>query len=85
MLTIERNGKTMEISVKRGHIVIKDIEYKKLNTTTAYLQVKNFSEHVEDDFLQALHDISTDRQVRKIIFDVRNNPGGYLAEVSQIL
>ncbi len=85
MLTIERNGKTMEISVKRGHIVIKDIEYKKLDATTGYLQIKNFSEHVEDDFLKALQDITADRQVRKIIFDVRNNPGGYLAEVSQIL
>ncbi len=50
-----------------------------------YVQIKNFSENVERDFSEALRAISEDSSIRKIIFDVRNNPGGYLTEVSQIL
>jgi len=86
-LTILREGRSnpIIISVTRQKIIIKDIEYKKLDTYTAYVQIKNFWDNVWRDFTEALEQIKEDSKVQKIIFDLRNNPGGYLNEVANML
>ena len=50
LLTIDRNWKILDIEVTRERIVITDIESKTLNTTTQYIQIKSFWEHVSMDF-----------------------------------
>lgn len=43
-LTILRDGNTtpLKINVTRAKIILKDVEYKKINNTTFYIQIKNF-------------------------------------------
>lgn len=86
-LTIERERESspMDIKVTREKITLKDIEYKKLNSTTYYIQMKNFWDNADKQFKEALEDIKSNRWIKKIIFDLRNNPGWYLWEVSSIL
>ncbi len=85
VLTILRDEETLTISVERWKIILKDVEHEKLNHSTYYIQIKNFWDEVEKEFQKALQSIQSDTSVKKIIFDVRNNPGGYLDEVSKIL
>lgn len=86
-LTIQREGKSENfvISVVRDTIIIKDIEYSKEGRDTAYIQMKSFGDKVDVEFTEVLKEISEDSSIKKIIFDVRNNPGGYLGKVSYML
>lgn len=86
-LTVLREGieQAFQIQVVRKKIIIKDVEYEKKWSHTAYIQIKNFGEHVADDLKNTLKTIHDDRTITKIIFDLRNNPGGYLDQVSGIL
>ncbi len=86
-LTILREWETnpLIIPVTRAKIIIKDIEHKELNRSTYYIQIKNFWERVDMDFENALWVINASPNIQKIIIDLRNNPGGYLDEVSKLL
>lgn len=86
-LTIIREGikKSFIISVQRQKITLKDIEYEKIDSRTAYIWIKNFGDSVAKDFAESLEEIAADKQVKKIIFDLRNNPGWYLDQVSAML
>jgi len=86
-LTIQREGvsENFIIRVTRDTIVIKDVEYEKLSQNTYYVQIKSFWNQVTKQFREALVEIESDNNISKIIFDVRNNPGWYLDEVSYML
>ncbi len=85
VLTILREEQELEITVIREKIVIQDIEYDLLKYDTFYIQVKNFWPHVFDDFSQAIEELKQHKRAKKLIIDVRNNPGGYLDQVSRVL
>ena len=86
-LTISREGvaSPIIITVTRGKIVLKDIEHKKLSQTAYYIRIKNFWENVDSEFEKALEAVKNEASTEKIIIDLRNNPGGYLDEVSNLL
>ncbi|MDP2091271.1 MAG: S41 family peptidase [Candidatus Gracilibacteria bacterium] len=84
-LTIDRNGEIKEIKVIRERIIIKDIESEVINNNTYYIQIKSFGENVSNDFKKTLVNIKEQKNINKIIIDVRNNGGGYLTEVAEIL
>lgn len=86
-LTIQREWipELFTVKVTRDTITIKDVEHKNISQNTYYIQIKSFWESVTKQFREALETISSDNQIRKIIIDVRNNPGGYLNEVAYML
>jgi len=84
-LTIKRDSKTMDVTVTRGYIFYETVslEYlKKSNGEIAYINVISFGEETYYEFLQAaqqIHDKQLkDNDIKGIIIDLRNNPGGYL-------
>lgn len=85
VLTINRWWEELEISVVRGKIVIKDIEYEVLQNNTFYIQVRNFWPNVFEEFSNTLGELQSNSRISKVIIDVRNNPGGFLDQVSKIL
>lgn len=84
-LTILRWTETLEIDVVREKIIIKDIDYSLPRYDTFYIQIKNFWPNVFDEFTSTLESLEKEKRVKRIIIDVRNNPGGYLDQVSKIL
>jgi len=84
-LTISRSSEILEIKVIRERIVINDIETKVLNWDTFYIQIKSFGEHVSIDFKKALVVLNDNKNIKKVIIDVRNNWGWYLTEVAEML
>ena len=85
ILTIDRKWKIFDIEVTRERIVITDIETNILNTTTYYLQIKSFWEHVSWDFKESMEELSKNWNINKVIIDLRNNWGWYLTEVTEML
>jgi carboxyl-terminal processing protease len=78
-LTIWREGATdtLEFSLTRDTIRIPAVEWRMLPGDTAYIQVSSFNGNVEDEFATAARG-AIDGGAKRIIVDLRNNPGGFL-------
>ncbi|NUJ97518.1 S41 family peptidase [Candidatus Gracilibacteria bacterium] len=86
MLGVKREEQEIfNVEVERSEIIIKEVEAKKYNDTTYYIQIKQFGDNVFEEFKMILNEIKEDKKITKIIFDLRNNPGGYLDEVNDML
>ncbi len=83
ILTIYRQDweNTREIKIIRGIIEIPSLKWEIKDDNIAYLQLYQFSEKANFDFREAAIEILAS-PCKKIILDLRNNPGGYL-EVAQ--
>jgi len=80
-----KEGLVKTFTVKREKITINNVDYRKQNSDTFYIQIKTFGDNVEREFNKAAENIWNDTSIKNIIIDVRNNPGGYLDEASLIL
>ena len=83
VLTVYREDweEIKEIGIIRAVIEIPSLKLEFKEDDVAYLRLYQFSGIAAFDFRQAVFEI-LDSPARKIILDLRNNPGGYL-EVSQ--
>lgn len=84
-LTIFRDGwqESKEIKIIRDVIKIPSLKWELLENNIAYIHIYQFSESLSSDFKKAAIEI-LNSPAKKIILDLRNNPGGYL-EVSQYI
>jgi len=82
-LTIFRSDwdKTKDIKITRDVILVPSLKWELKENDIAYLQIYQFSEKAASDFDKAAIEI-LNSSAKKIILDLRNNPGGYL-EVAQ--
>jgi carboxyl-terminal processing protease len=81
LFTILRNGdeKTKEIKVIRGVIDIPTVDWKDVGDDIVHLQLFNFNENVGSLFLKTIKEIQEKApNTAGFIFDLRNNPGGFL-------
>ncbi len=84
-LTILRNWEELKIKVVRDKIVIKSVEYKKLDSKTFYIKLLIFDANIAWEFKEALTALKKERWIKKVIIDLRNNGGWYLNQVSDML
>ena len=82
-LTIERNGETFDIDVVRKDINIKQLEYEIIDGDIGYIEILTFDEDIHVDFVNAYNDL-INSNIKGLIIDVRDNPGGVLGEVIKI-
>ncbi len=84
-LTIERNGKEMDFSVKREKIAVPSVPYSgMIDSNTGYIRFTNFTQNCTDDVRKALIALKNNN-ARQIILDLRGNPGGLLTEAVDIV
>jgi carboxyl-terminal processing protease len=84
-LTIFREGwtNTKDFRITRDTIKVPSIEWSLKNEDVAYVQIYQFNENLPADF-QAIALEILKSPAKKIVLDLRDNPGGYL-EVAQNL
>lgn len=82
-LTILRNDweTSKEITLKRAVIEIPSMSWKIVDNDIAYIKLHQFNGQADYEFSKAVMEI-VQGPAKKIILDLRNNPGGYL-EVAQ--
>jgi len=79
-LTIWRQGEKnlLELDIKRAMIKVDDIkDVRMLDPGIGYIRIAEFSEKVPGDLEKALSKLGSEN-MKAIIIDVRNNPGGLL-------
>ena len=79
-LTLERNGKEIEVTIVRQQIIVSSVEvsYEK---NIAILKVNQFGDNTNDEWNKAVEEINgkwSNKQIKGMVLDLRNNPGGYL-------
>lgn len=70
-----------DIKIKREVIRIPSMEWE-MKGDAAYVRIYQFSETLSSDFTKAAKQILDNPNAKKIVIDLRGNPGGYL-EVAQ--
>lgn len=85
VLSVERDGVPMDVSVVRDVIQREDVRSEVLaNGRVGYLKVFGFSSASAADLRDQLRDLIEDRGVRALILDLRDDPGGYVDAAHQI-
>jgi len=85
VLTVLRvSGEYQEITVLYDVVFTNPVSFEMLEGNIGYLILKNFEEGAAENFISAVNEL-IDMGARGIIYDVRNNNGGRVNEVTQIL
>ena len=82
-LTLRREGEDYSVELTRKNIQSSTVEYRTIGDN-GYIKMSNFDETTVDDFKYAVSDLKS-QGVKGLIFDVRNNPGGLLDSVADVL
>lgn len=82
-LTLRREGEDYSVELTRKNIQSSTVEYRVIGEN-GYIKISNFDETTVDDFKYAVSDLKS-QGVKGLIFDVRNNPGGLLDSVADVL
>lgn len=85
-LTIQREGETkpMVVTIVRAKIVVPSVETKMLDGNIAYLHLVTYGDKSSDEVRKALKDLLA-KNPKGLVFDLRNNGGGYLETAIQIV
>lgn len=85
-LLMERQGEEIEKKVIRKRIAIPPVPYfGMIDNETGYIRFTNFTQDCSADVKEALLSLLEEQGARKIILDVRANPGGLLTEAVEIV
>jgi carboxyl-terminal processing protease len=83
-LTIQRDdGEPFDLTITRDEIVLKEVETRMIDGHIGYIGLNNFSAPASDQFRAGLSEL-LDHGADQIVFDLRDNPGGYIDAAQQI-
>ena len=85
-LTMYRKSedKIFQLEIKRGKVPLPSVDsYYMIGKTVGYLKINRFSQTTYNEFDLALNDLIS-QGMKKMILDLRDNPGGYLHPAIQI-
>ncbi len=83
-LTIKRNGKTLTLKLKRADIKLDAVTGTYLDGDIGYIRFVKFNKLASNQVKKALFDLKN-QGAKKLVIDVRGNPGGLLNEVIKIV
>lgn len=82
-LTIEENGKVKDYKMHRSDVVFPTVSDQMVSGDIGYIHIYKFATHTGEEFKEALRDVKA-KGARKLIIDVRMNPGGLITSVVDV-
>lgn len=85
-IKVKRNSKEKEYTIKKGTVDIPSVSSKFVDEDNkiGYISISIFSSNTYNEFKKALGNLEKNN-MKSLIIDVRNNPGGHLDQVSNII
>jgi len=79
MLTIYRDGEKQErkVTITRDTIKVVSVKWEMKANNVGYIQITHFNRDTEENFKKAVDELMA-KKAKKIILDLRNDPGGFL-------
>jgi len=87
-IKIEREGekKPMDFVLVREEILVRNIAYSGyVSDNIAYIRLERFSRTAGDDLRNAIKDLQAKGELKGLILDLRNNPGGLLESAVDVV
>ena len=83
-LTIEREGEApFDVTITREEIVLQEVEARIIDGHIGYIALNAFSAQASEQFAASLAGLLEDG-ADQIVFDLRDNPGGYIEAAQEI-
>ena len=79
----ESSGEVLNFDLMRKNIQVKSVKHKMLEDGIGYLKLTGFRSNSYEQFMEAYQDLQK-QNMKGLIIDVRNNPGGLLDSVEKI-
>ena len=84
LLTVERNGKEIELVITLSTLDVPVVDYKVIdNTSIGYIELSSFSSTAAKQVEKVLKEFEN-KNVTSLIIDLRSNTGGYLSAAEDI-
>ena len=83
-ITVRRNGAEFDLTIVRALVTEQTVSFAMLENDIAYIRISSFKANTAEQFIEAI-DAAEGEGAKGIIFDVRNNPGGYLTAICNSL
>lgn len=83
-VTFLRDGEVLDLELERRTIQVAVAQWQMLDGNIGYIKINNFNTNCADQSIQAVTEL-IDQGATALIFDVRNNPGGYVDELVKLL
>ena len=85
-IQVLRKGEVLDYSVIRGRIAVNSVEVSyPISDRIGYIKINRFTANTFKDFINALDQLTDDKTKLDLILDLRENPGGYLQQATNIL
>jgi carboxyl-terminal processing protease len=85
-ITIYRNNKQINFSIKRKVIQVPSVPYYGIiSKNIAYIKLTSFTKTASSELSSALKDLTQDSTIKNVIIDLRGNGGGLLNEAVEIV
>jgi carboxyl-terminal processing protease len=82
-LTIRRDDETIQLTITRAEIQMQEVESRMLEDGVGYVALHSFSDASAEQFHGAVGDL-LERGATSFVFDLRDNPGGYIEAARKI-
>jgi len=82
-IAFSRDGEEIELTIERAPIEIPNIETEILEGDIAYIRMASFTSIARDQVNEALAELDPN-STNGLIFDLRDNPGGFLSTATEI-
>lgn len=83
-ITVLRDGETHTYTITRKEFSVVVASSEIIGDGIGYVRIENFDERCAQETLAAIESV-LQQGAKKLIFDVRNNPGGYKKELVKVL
>ncbi len=83
-LTVDRAGEELTLTAKRRQFQTPVATYQMLEDKIGLITIENFDDRCADETIAAIEALQK-QSAESLIFDVRNNPGGYKHELVELL
>ena len=83
-ITVEREGSPVTISVERRKVLITVATGEMLEGNIGFVRITNFDSRCAEETIAIIDELLAEG-AEALIFDVRNNPGGYARELVKVL
>lgn len=83
-LTIQRGEEIFDVTITRNKIVVPTVEYEMLEDNIGYIALQTYGDNSTEQLRAALRDL-LDQNAKGLVFDLRNNGGGYLNTAIEVV
>ena len=83
-LTVQRDGQNMDLSVTRKRLLVQVATGQMLEGNVGYITIANFNDRCAQETIARIEELR-EQGATALIFDVRFNPGGFKAELVDLL